>query len=161
MSKFNINLTFVFMMFDLSQSTMKILSTRISVIMLLKCPKGLTFPTQIRSFRHLWILPQHHLGWKMSKKRLSALVIFVLLFWGCEIITFIAKRGHGYIMVKHLNVHACQYTRICKFSHPIPKCLNPFFTFKFDPFSRCKQMVRKVCRSQNVNKSGNKSSVCR
>ena len=73
-----------------------ILSTRISVI----CPKGLTFPTQIRSFRHLWI-PQHHLGWKMSKK-VSLLVIFVLLlllFRGCDIITFIAKgAGRGYFL---------------------------------------------------------------
>ena len=74
--------------------------------LLLKCPKGLTFPTQIRSFRHLWILPQHHLGWKMSKKRLSALVIFVLLFWDCEIITFIAKRGPRVLWLNMLSIHA-------------------------------------------------------
>ena len=76
------------------------------------------------------------------------------------IIVYIASNTTKSAAGKWYWWYTCQYTRICKFSHPIPKCLNPFFTFKFDPFSRCKQMVRKVCRSQNVNKSGNKSSVC-
>ena len=127
--------------------------------LLLKCPKGLTFPTQIRSFRHLWILPQHHLGWKMSKKKTLCSSDICAAILGLRNYYIYSKKGATGIMVKHAK-YTCQYTRICKFSHPIPKCLNPFFTFKFDPFSRCKQMVRKVCRSQNVNKSGNKSSVC-
>ena len=119
--------------------------------------KGCHSPPKIRSFRHLWI-PQHHLGWKMSKK-VSLLVIFVLLlllFRGCDIITFIAKGAGGTslkrveematpnnFMVERLNPYHLDFEwwfvwfnfhvlfQVCQwnfmFSSPFSKYLNPLY----------------------------------